>query len=146
METRKEARAVPGRGLDGDRYYFGAGSLSRWSGHMREVTLIADEALTEMEADAGIGLSAAESRRNILVSGVPLNDLVKVPFFVGGVEMEGVRLCQPCKYLARKTGKDVLPAMIGRGGLRARILSGGMIRVGDSVTPSPGSESPRPLP
>ena len=48
--------------------------------------------------------------------------------------MEGLRLCQPCKYLARISGEPgVLPGLIKRGGLRARILDGGIIRAGDTV-------------
>ena len=56
-------------------------------------------------------------------------------FFVGGVEVLGARLCQPCKYLVRKSGVDVLPAVIGKGGLRVKILSEGVISVGDVVAP-----------
>ena len=127
-------RAVPGRGLEGDRYFLGAGSMSRWAGPKRELTLIAREDLAAMAAD-GVPLPASESRRNVLVSGVPLASLVREEFRLGAIRVRGVRLCQPCKYLARKTGLGVLPVMIGRGGLRAQILDEGVLQVGDSVLP-----------
>jgi MOSC domain-containing protein YiiM len=138
MGAVSEARAVPGRGLEGDRYFEGRGSLSRWASPGRELTLIAQEDLDAMAAE-GVELTPQESRRNVLVSGVPLHDLLKEQFLIGEVAVLGARLCQPCKYLIRKTGKEVLPAMVGRGGLRVQILNEGIIRVGDAVTPGTGS-------
>ncbi|MBO6575680.1 MAG: MOSC domain-containing protein [Rhodothermales bacterium] len=132
MQSVAEARAVAGRGLVGDRYYANAGSLSRWAGPKRELTLISTEALEELNRQ-GVPLTAADSRRNVLVSGIELNALVKQRIRLGEIDVKGVRLCQPCKYLERKTGITVLPAMIGRGGLRVQILSDGLIRVGDPV-------------
>jgi MOSC domain-containing protein YiiM len=97
--------------------------------------LISAEALDDLESEAGARLEAIESRRNLLVQGVPLNNLLGCQFRVGQVLMEGVRLCQPCKYLERKTGLTLLPAMIGKGGLRAQVLSDGTLRIGDLVLP-----------
>ncbi len=136
MQAVEAARAVPGRGLEGDRYFEARGSFSRWPGPHRDVTLIAEEALAEMARETDATLAAEASRRNVLVRGVPLNDLIKQRFSVGEVVMEGIRLCQPCKYLARIAGEPgVLPGLINRGGLRARILDEGVIRVGDTVRP-----------
>ena len=87
-----------------------------------------------MTRETGATLAPEASRRNVLVRGVPLNDLIKQRFWVGEVEMEGIRLCQPCKYLARIAAEPgVLPGLVRRGGLRARILGEGLIRVGDTV-------------
>ncbi len=134
MQAVETARAVPGRGLEGDRYFEARGSFSRWPGPHRDITLIAEEALAEMARETGETLLPEASRRNVLVRGVPLNDLVKKTFWVGEVQMEGLRLCQPCKYLARHSGiPSVLPGLIRRGGLRARILNEGHIHVGDAV-------------
>ncbi len=134
MQAVEAARAVPGRGLEGDRYFEARGSFSRWPGPHRDVTLIAEEALAEMARETGTTLAPEASRRNVLVRGVPLNDLIKKTFTVGAVRLEGIRLCQPCKYLARISGEPgVLPGLIKRGGLRARILDEGVIRVGDVV-------------
>ena len=81
----------------------------------------------------GQTLTAEQSRRNILTEGIELNPLVGQRFFIGDVEVEGMRLCEPCKTLQERTGLDVLPAMIGRSGLNCRILNEGEIRLGDHV-------------
>lgn len=129
MEPRETVRAVPGRGLEGDRYFTGDGSFSRWPGPRREVSLIAEEALAEMADATGITLDPADSRRNLLTRGVPLNDLVRTEFTIGPVRLRGIRLCQPCKRLVRLTGHDddLIPALVDRGGLRAQILTGGRL-------------------
>lgn len=126
--------AVPGKGLEGDRYFNGSGSLSKWGGIHREVTLIAEEDLKAMADDTGIELSAAQSRRNILTRGIALQPLLKQTFTIGDVTMRGVRICQPCKYLARKTNEpDLVKALVHRGGLRAQVLTEGHIKIGDPV-------------
>lgn len=129
MESRDAVRAVPGRGLEGDRYFDGTGSFSRWPGPRREVSLIAEEALAEMADATGITLGPAASRRNLLTRGVPLSDLVRTEFAVGPVRMRGIRLCQPCKRLVRLTGHsdELIPALVDRGGLRAQILTEGVL-------------------
>ena len=137
MQAVEAVRAVPGRGLEGDRYFDGEGSFSRWPGPHRDLTLIAEEALEELARVADVHLAPHESRRNVLTRGVPLNELIKETFFVGDVRVQGLRLCQPCKYLVRLTGKPgLLPHLVGRGGLRARILDEGLIRAGDVVRPA----------
>jgi MOSC domain-containing protein YiiM len=83
----------------------------------------------------GIKLTPAETRRNIATAGVPLNHLVDREFWVGSVLMRGTRLCEPCKYLEALTQAGVMGGLIHRGGLRAQILTEGVIRVGDAVRP-----------
>ena len=136
MQTVAAVRAVPERGLQGDRYYKGTGAFSRWPGPRRQLTLIAEEALEEMAREAGVVLDPAESRRNLLTRGVPLNDLIKKEFYVGEVRLRGIGLCQPCKYLVRHTGQPgLIPGLVGRGGLRAQILCEGIIQIGDAIHP-----------
>lgn len=144
MATVAEARAVPGRGLEGDRYFLGRGIYSSTPSHGgREVTLIeveAVEALFDGVENAeghrlGVKLLPADTRRNIATAGVPLNHLVDREFWVGEVLMRGTRLCEPCKYLEGLTQPGVLGGLIHRGGLRARILTEGTIRSGDLVRP-----------
>ncbi|MEZ4702681.1 MAG: MOSC domain-containing protein [Rhodothermales bacterium] len=139
MEARQAIRVIPGQGLEGDRYALGKGGLSRWGGPHREVTLIAREDLDRM-AEAGVMLPAIESRRNLLVEGVELEALLKREFWIGDVPFRGMQRCQPCKYLMRVTGRDdLLPAMVGRGGLRARVLTDGVVRVGDRIGEAPAT-------
>jgi len=115
-------RAVPGQGLDGDRYFFTGKAGS-------------GEALTLIEAEAieDVGLTGAQSRRQVVVRGGGLNDLVGKRFRVGDVECLGVELCEPCLHLQSLTRPGIIKDLIHRGGLRADILSGGTISVGDKV-------------
>jgi MOSC domain-containing protein YiiM len=148
MQSITEVRAVPGRGLEGDRYFAGTGCYSKTpSPGGREVTLIEIETVDTVSRGVpnaagerqGITLTAADTRRNIATSGVPLNHLVDLEFRVGTVLMRGTRLCEPCKHLEDLTQRGVLSALIHRGGLRAQILSEGVIRVGDAVRPNASS-------
>lgn len=124
-----EVEARTHRGLVGDRYFEGCGTFSDWepTGPGRELTLIEGEVLAEL------GLSAAEARRNIVTEGVRLNDLVGKRFRIGDVLIEGIRLCPPCTHLDKVTGKTLLKPLADRGGLRADILSDGIIRLGDEI-------------
>ena len=144
MQSITEVRAFPGRGLEGDRYFAGTGFYSKKSSHGgREVTLIEIEAVEALFGGVlnaegerfGIKLAAADTRRNIVTSSVPLNHLVDREFCVGTVLMRGTRLCEPCKYLEELTQHGVMSGLIHRGGLRAQILSEGVIHVGDTVRP-----------
>jgi len=128
-----EALAVAGRGLEGDRYFERQGTWWKIDKPDREITLIEAEALEAFSRESGILLATAESRRNLLTRGVALNPLVGKTFRVGGVELEGIKLCEPCAHLEKLTKKKVASGLAGRGGLRARVVKGGAIRVGDEV-------------
>jgi MOSC domain-containing protein YiiM len=134
MQSVEEVRAIPGQGLEGDRYFLETGLYSDHPGPDREVTLIEIEALQALEQEEGIILTPAETRRNLLTQGVPLNHLVGKEFQVGEVTLRGVRLCEPCGYLAKLTRPEVTPALVHRGGLRAQMVSAGIIRAGDVIT------------
>jgi MOSC domain-containing protein YiiM len=136
MVRVKEVRAVPGRGLEGDRYFNHVGTYSNLPGTGREVTLIELEAIEALERDLNMKLDPKDSRRNIVTRGVPLNHLVGKEFRVGDVSFIGRRLCEPCSHLERLTTKGVEAGLLHRGGLRAEILNEGTVRVGDSVQPA----------
>ena len=123
--------AVPGKGLEGDYYFEGIAPRGVNSG--REVTLIEQETLTAIQRESNVALDPGESRRNIITENVALNHLVGMEFQVGEVVLKGMRLCEPCSHLANLTQKEVLPALVHRGGLRAQILKQGTIRTGDPV-------------
>lgn len=133
MQEVEEIRAVPGKGLEGDRYFERTGTYSAKGGTGREITLIEVEALEALWREADINLLPGEARRNLVTRGVPLNHLVGREFRVGMVTLRGVRLCEPCSHLAGLTQPGVLPALVHRGGLRAEIVSEGIIRVGDPI-------------
>ena len=119
-----DAVEVTADGVVGDRY-----------SQARDLTLIEAEALEGLQEDTGIELSAAESRRQVLTRGIRLNDLVAQHFMVGDVECVGQELCEPCNHLQGLTQQGVLRGLVHRGGLRADIVSGGRIAVGDEVVP-----------
>ena len=134
MEARGEVKATPGRGIEGDRYFEGTGTWSNHPGEGREITLVEMEAFEGLARERNIALKPGETRRNLVTLGVPLNHLVGKEFQVGNVRLMGIRLCEPCHYLEEMTTKGVLAGLIPRGGLRANVLTSGIIRVGDSVT------------
>jgi MOSC domain-containing protein YiiM len=119
-----EAVEVTAEGVVGDRY-----------SQSRDLTLIEAEALDGLREDTGIELSAADSRRQVLTRGIRLNDLVGERFTVGEVECVGQEWCEPCNHLQGLTQAGVLRGLVHRGGLRADIVSGGRIAVGDAVAP-----------
>ena len=129
----EEVRAVAGQGLEGDRYFDGKGSWSRTPGTGRQVTLIELEAIEALERDYKMKIEPGQARRNIVTRGVALNHLVGREFSVGEVVLLGLRLCEPCNHLAGLTDEKVRQGLVHRGGLRADIVSGGVIRVGDAV-------------
>lgn len=135
MRLVGEVRAVAGKGLEGDRYFQQAGTFSERGGSDRQVTLIEAEAIESLARESGVELEYGDARRNIVTRGVPLNHLVEKEFVVGEVAVRGIRLCEPCAHLASLTDQKVLPGLVHRGGLRAEILSDGVIRVGDGVRP-----------
>ena len=134
MESRQCVEAVAGRGLEGDRYFDGVGHWSRNAGVSREVTLIEFEAIEALAREKNIRLAPGASRRNVVTRGVPLNHLVGREFHVGRVRLRGTRLCEPCQYLENMTTKGLMAGLLHRGGLRADIISGGILCVGDSIT------------
>lgn len=144
MEALDEVKATPGRGIEGDRYFEGTGAWSNHPGEGREITLVEMEAIEGLAREKNIALKPAEMRRNLVTRGVPLNHLVGKEFQVGDVRMVGIRLCEPCDYLEKMTTRGVLAGLIHRGGLRANVLTSGVIRVGDSVTEAVKTEELEP--
>ena len=119
--------------MAGDRYLLASPNMKS-SGN---VTLIERDAFEHLRS-LGIEVEESELRRNLVVSGIALNPLVGREFAIGEVACLGTELCEPCSYIEGRTQPGVLKALVGRGGLRARILTDGVISVGDRV----GGESP----
>ena len=133
LRSVESAVAVPGQGLLGDRYQTGTGEWPHDPKLYDDVTLIALEALTAARAEHGVRLEAGDSRRNLETRGVDLDALVGRRFRIGEVELRGERSCEPCHYLDRVTGQSAQAALRGRGGLRATVITGGRLRVGDLI-------------
>jgi MOSC domain-containing protein YiiM len=133
MEFLARARAIAGKGLEGDRYYKKLGTYSNNPGSGREVTLVESEAIEALKRECSVDLDTALARRNLVTARVALNHWVERKFRIGGVILRGTRLCQPCSHLERLTRPGVLRGLIRRGGLRAEIITGGTICVGDEI-------------
>ncbi len=128
-----EVVAIPGVGLEGDRYALGKGTFSKPEPDF-ELTLIEAEAIEALKGDYNVELAPGEARRNLVTRGIALNHLVGRDFQIGEVRAHGIRLCEPCDHLQRLTGRHLIKGLRHRGGLRARILTQGSIRVGDSLS------------
>lgn len=133
MRFVESAMAVVEQGLLGDRYQTGAGEWFYDPRLYDDVTLIATEALAAARVKQGVHLNRGASRRNVETRGVDLDALVGCLFRLGEVVLRGERPCEPCRYLDRVTGQSAKGALQGRGGLRATVVSGGRLRVGDLV-------------
>jgi MOSC domain-containing protein YiiM len=121
-----EARV--GRGLTGDRFSGGASSK-------RQVTLIQAEHLPVIAQLLGRDrIDPALLRRNIVVGGINLLSLNGAQFRIGDVLLEGTGPCHPCSRMEETFGPGGYSAVRGHGGITARVLDGGIIRVGDPVS------------
>ena len=125
---------APGRGIEGDHHH------AQPSGEpASEVTLIEAETVEAFNADTGLGIEACDTRRNILTRGIELNPLVGQRFSVGTAVLEGIEPCDPCMSLGKRLATDsvaaraVVKALAKRGGLRARVVEGGVIAPGDEI-------------
>jgi MOSC domain-containing protein YiiM len=132
MRPADRIRVLAGVGLEGDRYATGRGHFSSTPGTGRALTLIEAEVLESLR-ERGIGLQPGEARRNLTTRGIRLNALVGQRFRIGSVLCEGMRLCEPCNYLEELVDKPLMDPLQHRGGLRADVIEGGEIRVGDEV-------------
>lgn len=106
----------------------------------RQVTLIQAEHLPVIAALAGLDEASPEQlRRNIAVRGIPLLALKDRRFQIGEVILEGTGECHPCSRMEETLGEGGYNAVRGHGGLTARVIRGGVIRLGDEVRPLPGA-------
>jgi len=134
MISLAQVRAFADRGLEGDRFF-----RESWNSANRPdkaVTLIEEETLRLAAAELGVEIVAEKTRRNIITRGAPLIDLLNNEFTIGGVRMRGIRLFEPCAHVEQVAEiPGLFRALLHRSGLKAAILSDGMIRVGDPVVP-----------
>jgi MOSC domain-containing protein YiiM len=134
MESRPSVRAVPGKGLVGDRYHIGTGTFSPTPQKPEfELTLIEREQIERFARKSGLPFTAEHARRNIVTEGVDLNALVGREFFIGKVRARGIELCEPCSHLAKLSFPETLDGLVHQAGLRAEVLSEEIIAVGDAI-------------
>lgn len=124
-----EVVAVAGRGLEGDRYFQPAENGIP----DKEITLIEREGIEAAGAESGVDIRLEDARRNIVTEGVRLEELVGKRFRIGQVEVEAIEPNPPCHHLQELAGKPLLRPLARRGGVRGRIVEGGVVRVGDPI-------------
>lgn len=141
MVTEKEGGSISaletaelhdGKGIVGDRYY----GLSEED----NVTLIDQGMIDEVNAATGWSLKPEEIRRNIVTTGIDLNQWETARFKVGNAILEGVELCEPCAILGKilqndqRTPAEVVKSLTNKAGLRTRVIKGGTVSAGDEVS------------
>jgi MOSC domain-containing protein YiiM len=125
---------VAGRGIQGDRF------LDFKENYKGQITLFAMEVFDALRKELGLpDAQPASTRRNVFTRGIDLNSLIGAEFNVQGVRFAGVEECRPCRWMDLSVGSGAEAWMRGRGGLRARILTDGVLRRDDQpVEPSAG--------
>lgn len=123
----QEVSAVVGQGLLGDHH-----AKARTS--RRQVTLIQSEHLVEVGRERGADQIGPELlRRNLVISGIDLLTLKDKRFSIGAVVLEGTGTCPPCNRMEENLGPGGKKTMRGRGGITARVLTGGTLRLGATL-------------
>jgi MOSC domain-containing protein YiiM len=134
MTAMEVVRAIADRGLDGDRYCLGTGYYSDTAGWGANVTLIASEAIAAVNAGYSTDFDGAMLRRNIVTTGVQLESLIGRAFQCGEATLLGTKPFPPCAHLAYLTGRrEVLKYFAYCGGIGAKVLTDGEIRLGDRI-------------
>lgn len=135
MQAIDLAELEPGKGIVGDRYHSEAGTFSQKLAGLpdKELTLIESEKVDTFNTECNFSFTYGDFRRNIITEGVSLNELEGKEFTIGEVKLRGIRLCEPCAHLANLLVPEIMPVLVHKTGLRAQILNGGKIKVGDRL-------------
>ena len=125
----EEVECVAGSGIRGDRYF------DHKEDFKGQITFFAAEVFEEVKRGFDLpDLDPGAFRRNVVISGVQLNDLIGRRFRIGGVEFEGSEEAAPCYWMDEACAPGVEEFLRGKGGLRCRIRTGGTLtRGGESL-------------
>lgn len=123
------------KGIAGDRYHAAASELvdNGQPAPENQLTLIAVEELDTFLANNDANIDYGDFRRSIITCGVDLNELVGKEFMVGDARCLGTELCEPCAFLASSVHRNVLPQLVHKAGIRAKVLSTATIETGDTI-------------
>jgi len=128
IQEVEEINLLAGKGIIGDRH-FNENNEDR-----NQLTLIEKENIDYYNNVSENNIPYINFRRNIITSGIQLNELVGEELLVGNVRIKAHRLCDPCKYLQDKLNdSNLVKKLLNRGGLRCEILSDGTIAVDDEI-------------
>ena len=132
VQEQEAVNAVAGAGIEGDRY---------WQGEIppeerdptEEITVVPIEGIRAAAEESGVDITPADMRRNIVTEGLDVRALIGKKFWIGEVQVEGLKDNPACAHLQRLAGKPLLKPMVDKGGIRGRIVSGGTIKQGDAI-------------
>ena len=117
-----------GKGIVNDRYY------GNFKEKKEQVTLINLEDINNFNKQIKRNIEAKDFRRNFIVSGINLNELINKKIKINKVTLKIHEICQPCKYLQdRLKIPSLVKILLNRSGVRAEILSSGSLSVGDTI-------------
>ena len=116
------------KGIVGDRHFHA------FNDPYNQLSLIEAENIDEYNIKFGLDIPYLNFRRNVVTTGIQLNDLIGKKLKVGNVELEGIELCRPCRHLTEMLDqKNILKEFMRKGGLRCKILSSSKISIGDKI-------------
>jgi MOSC domain-containing protein YiiM len=119
-----EMRVLAGRGIEGDRF------LDYKANYKGQITFFAEEVYDQLCAQFQVWDKPPSAfRRNVITRGVDLNALIGIEFEVQGVRFRGTEESKPCYWMNRAFAEGAETALEGSGGLRAKILADGILRV-----------------
>ena len=128
IQEVKEINLSVGKGIIGDRY-FHEHNESR-----KQLTLIESENIDYYNEKFNLKIPYLNFRRNIVTTGIKLNDLVSKKLIIGKTELRAIDLCRPCKPLQKNLGQNnIIKEFLRKGGLRCEILTSTNIKVGDEI-------------
>ncbi len=123
----REIECVAGHGIKGDRFY------DYKDDYKGQITFFSFDIFEKLRDQFGlIDKSPGALRRNVITSGIDLNDLIGEDFSIQGVQLRGMAHCRPCYWLDQAVAPGTEEFLQGNGGLRAQILTDGVIAVGDA--------------
>ncbi len=130
LRSVSEVECVAGYGLRGDRFY---GYRPEYKG---QITFFALEVLEEMQRALALpAISPGAVRRNAVTRGLDLNACIGREFELQGLRFFGAEECRPCPWMNQAVGPGAEDWLRGRGGLRAKVLTTGVLRCDASPTP-----------
>ena len=121
--------AVKGKGLVNNRHF------KENNEKKSQITLIEIENINYYNKISKTQIASINFRRNIITSGIKLNELLNKEFYIGKVRVKAHDLCRPCKYLQELLKQNnIIKEFLHKGGLRCEILTSGKICIGDKIT------------
>ena len=119
---------VAGKGVIGDRYFKG------YNDPFNHLSIIEGESIDEYNKKYDLNIPYLDFRRNIVTKGIKLNDLINKKILIGGVQLDVIDLCRPCRHLSEKLDKDnIIKEFLRKGGIRCEILNDGKISINDQI-------------